>query len=249
MGITMKSTLRSTATQHSYDKRLVTLTAPLSFAAEQYQGLRMTVEQLKRLRDVRLIAVTSPSAGDGKTLTSINLAGVLSHGSDAQVLLIDADLRRPEIATRLGISKADARGLVDVVADERITLDEVTRKIDGFNLSVVPAGVTQLPIHEILRSPRLERVLQAARDKYDFVIVDTPPLLPVFDASMVAKLVDGLLLVVSANQTPRKLLGESLTHLDPSKVLGLVFNRDTQPLFGYYNKSYYGYFDASAGAA
>ena len=69
------------------------------------------------------------------------------------------------------------------------------------------------------------------------------------DASMVAKLVDGLLLVVSANQTPRKLLGEALTHLDPSKVLGLVFNRDTQPLFGYYNSSYYGYFDKSAGAA
>src|SRR2546427_245190 len=137
------------------DPSLVSLKAPASFAAEQYQGLRMTVEQLKRLRDVRLIAVTSPSAGDGKTLTSINLAGVLARGSDARVLLIDADLRRPEIATRLGIGAADSR----------------------------------------------------------------------------------------------KLLGEALTHLDPSKVLGLVFNRDTQPLFGYYNSSYYGYFDASAGAA
>jgi capsular exopolysaccharide synthesis family protein len=245
MGITM----RSTATKHSYDKRLVTLTAPLSFAAEQYQGLRMTVEQLKRLRDVRLIAVTSPSAGDGKTLTSINLAGVLSHGSDARVLLIDADLRRPEIATRLGIVAVNSRGLVDAVADDRVSLDEVTHKIDGFNLSVVPAGVTRLPVHEILRSPRLERLLQSAREQYDFIVVDTPPLLPVFDASLVAKLVDGLLLVVAANQTPRKLLGEALTHLDPSKVLGLVFNRDTQPLFGYYDSSYHGYFDASAGAA
>ena len=113
------------ATEHSYDKRLVTLTAPLSFAAEQYQGLRMTVEQLKRLRDVRMIAVTSPSAGDGKTLTSINLAGVLSRGSDARVLLIDADLRRPEIATRLGLNTGDTRGLVDAVTDETITLDDV----------------------------------------------------------------------------------------------------------------------------
>ena len=241
--------MRSSPTQHSYDKRLVTLTAPLSFAAEQYQGLRMTVEQLKRLRDVRLIAVTSPSAGDGKTLTSINLAGVLSRGSDARVLLIDADLRRPEIATRLGITMTDTRGLVDAVSDKSISLDDVTHRIDGFNLSVIPAGISRVPIHEILRSPRLEELLHGAREQYDFVIVDTPPLLPVFDAAVVAKFVDGLLVVVAANQTPRKLLGEALTHLDPSKVLGLVFNRDTQPLFGYYNSSYYGYFDASAGAA
>ena len=237
------------ATEYSYDKRLVTLTAPLSFAAEQYQGLRMTVEQLKRLRDVRMIAVTSPSAGDGKTLTSINLAGVLSRGSDARVLLIDADLRRPEIATRLRLSTGDSRGLVDAVTDDTVTLDDVTHRIDGFNLSVITAGISRVPTHEILRSPQLERLLKAAREQYDFIVIDTPPLLPVFDASMVAKLVDGLLLVVAANQTPRKLLGEALTHLDPSKVLGLVYNRDTQPLFGYYNSSYYGYFDASAGAA
>src|SRR3989442_12309511 len=97
------------------DPSLVSLKAPASFAAEQYQGLRMTVEQLKRLRDVRMIAVTSPSAGDGKTLTSINLAGVLSRGSDARVLLIDADLPRPQIAARLGLNTGDSRGLVDPV--------------------------------------------------------------------------------------------------------------------------------------
>ena len=106
-----------------------------------------------------------------------------------------------------------------------------------------------MDVAHAFRSKGLRRVLQTARERYDYVIIDTPPLLPVFDASMVAKLVDGLLVVVAANQTPRKLLGEALTHLDPSKVLGLVFNRDTQPLFGYYNSSYYGYFDASAGAA
>jgi capsular exopolysaccharide synthesis family protein len=235
----------SLPTTQSVDPCLVTLTAPSSFAAEQYQGLRMTVEQLKRLRDVRLMAVTSPSVGDGKTVTAINLAGVLARGSDARVLLIDADLRRPAIATRLGIATADARGLVDVVADERVALEEVTRTIDGFNLDVVPAGVTRLPIHEILRSPRLERILQAARQRYDFIVLDTPPLLPVFDAALVARLVDGLLLVVAANHTPRKLLAEALTHLEPSKVLGIVFNRDHQPLFGYYDSSYRGYFAPS----
>jgi capsular exopolysaccharide synthesis family protein len=238
----------ASTTHRALDPNLVTLTAPLSFAAEQYQGLRMTVEQLNRLRDVRLIAVTSPSAGDGKTVTAINLAGVLSRGSDARVLLIDADLRRPEIATRLGLDTADTRGLVDAVGDERIALDDVTRRIEGFNLAVVPAGITRLPIHEILRSPRLERLLQAARERYDFIVLDTPPLLPVFDAAVVAKLVDGLLVVVAANQTPRRLLAEALTQLDPSKVLGLVFNRDTQPLLGSYDASYRGYFGKSSAA-
>jgi protein-tyrosine kinase len=237
----------SPTTPHRFDPYLVALTAPASFAAEQYQGLRLTVEQLKGQRDVRLIAVTSASTGDGKTVTAINLAGVLARGSDARVLLIDADLRRPMIAARLGLSPVDAPGLVDAVADELVGLDAVTHKIDGFNLAVVPAGATRRPIHDILRSPRLERILQEARQRYDFVVLDTPPLLPVFDAAIVAKLVDGLLVVVAANHTPRKLLAEALTHLDPSKVLGIVFNRDTQPLFGYYD-SYRGYFGNSAGA-
>src|SRR5207244_1330008 len=89
----------------------------------------------------RLVADTSPSAGDGKTLTSINLAGVLSRGSDARVLLIDADLRRPEIAARLGLSTGDSRGLVDAVTDEAITLDDVPHRLDGFNLSVITARI------------------------------------------------------------------------------------------------------------
>lgn len=230
------------------DPLLVTLKAPVSFAAEQYQGLRMTVERLKRTNDVRLIAVTSPSAGDGKTLTAINLAGALAHGSDARVLLIDADLRRPTVDARLGIATG-TRGLVDVITDQRVSLDEILQRVDGFNLSVVTAGVARVPIHDVLRSPRFEQILQDARQRYDFIIVDTPPLLPVFDAGLIGRLVDGLFVIVAANQTPRKLLAESLAILEPSRVLGIVFNRDTQPLFGYYDSSYRRYFQRSAGAA
>jgi capsular exopolysaccharide synthesis family protein len=229
------------------DPSLVSLKAPMSFAAEQYQGLRMTVEQLKRLRDVRLVAVTSPSAGDGKTVTAINLAAVLSSGSNARVLLIDADLRRPAVGTRLGIDDSGTRGLVDAVTDETVLLDDVTHRVSD-TLSIVPAGVARVATHEILRSPRLARLLRDAREQYDYVVLDTPPLLPVFDAAMVAKLVDGLFVVVAANQTPRKLLAEALVLLDPSAVLGIVFNRDKQPLFGYYGSSYRAYF-GEAGAA
>ena len=225
------------------DKTLVTLTAPSSFAAEQYQGLRLKCEQLRRARDVRVIAITSPGAGEGKTLTSINLAGALARGADARVLLIDADLRRPTIAASLGIADRSRGGLSDLVSGDTAKLPDVAQRLDRFDFDVVPVGGARMPAHQVLRSPKLDAVLREARGQYDFVLLDTPPLLPVFDSALLARAVDGVLVVVAANRTPRKLLEEALNLLDPAKVLGIVFNRDARPLFGYY-RSYYGsYFE------
>lgn len=222
------------------DRHLVSLTAPASFAAEQYQGLRLTMERLARARDVKVIAISSPAAGDGKTITSINLAGALARGSDDRVLLIDADLRRPSVAALLGLTDT-TRGLADTLTDAGVGLADVIQPSPLPNLSILPAGAARGGVSEILRSPLLEDLLRDVRQQYAYVVLDTPPLLPVFDSALLSKLVDGVLLVVSANQTPRKLLGEALNMLDSSKVLGIVFNRDERPLFGYYN-SYYRYY-------
>jgi len=224
------------------DPHLVALTSPGSFAAEQYQGLRLTIERLRRGRPLQVIAVTSPAAGEGKTLTAINLAGALARGGDgARVLLIDADLRRPAVARQLSIDES-ARGLTEVVESADATIESVTQKLKPYNLSVIPAGTRNGAVHHILRSPRLDVVLAEARQRYDFVVLDTPPLLPVFDSALLANAVDGVLMVVAANQTPRKLLGEALNLLDPAKVLGIVFNRDAKPMFGYYDAYYKDYF-------
>src|SRR5687767_7429039 len=229
------------------DTHLVSLTAPASFAAEQYQGLRLTVERLGRARDLKVLAVTSPAAGDGKTVTAINLAGALARGGDERVLLIDADLRRPTVARQLGL--ADARtGLADALGGE-LGLADVVQPVGTFNLDVIPAGTVRGGISQILRSPRLDAFIQQARVRYGYIVLDTPPLLPVFDSALLAKSVDGVLMVVSANQTPRKLLGEALNMLDASKVLGIVFNRDERPLFGYYNSYYREYFPDVSQAA
>lgn len=216
------------------DRHLVSLTAPASFAAEQYQGLRLTIERVSRARDVKVIAVSSPAAGDGKTVTSINLAGALARGSNDRVLLIDADLRRPSVGPMLGIGR-EHRGLADALADASVPVSDVIHSTPLPNLSVLPAGSMRGGVSELLRSASLETILRNAKEQYAYVIVDTPPLLPVFDSALLAKLVDAVLLVVSAKQTPRKLLGEALNMLEPSKVLGIVFNRDERPLFGYYN--------------
>jgi capsular exopolysaccharide synthesis family protein len=216
------------------DRHLVSLTAPASFAAEQYQGLRLTIERLARSRDVKVIAVSSPAAGDGKTVTSINLAAALARGSDDRVLLIDADLRRPSIAKLLRLDDTD-RGFADVLASRTARMEDLIKSTRLSNLSILPAGAARGGISEILRSPALEDLLRDVRRQYAYVVVDTPPLLPVFDSALLSKMVDGVLLVVSANLTPRKLLGEALNMLDSAKVLGIVFNRDERPLFGYYN--------------
>ncbi|HKC56117.1 MAG TPA: CpsD/CapB family tyrosine-protein kinase [Vicinamibacterales bacterium] len=224
------------------DRHLVALTSPGSFAAEQYQGLRLTIERLRRGRTLQVIAVTSPAAGEGKTLTAINLAGALARGAEgARVLLIDADLRRPAVARQLAIDAA-SKGLTEVVADPQATLDSATQKLKPFNLSILPAGTRNGAVHQTLRSPRLDAVLAEARQRYDYVVLDTPPLLPVFDSALLANAVDGVLMVVAASQTPRKLLGEALNMLDPGKVLGIVFNRDSKPMFGYYDAYYKDYF-------
>jgi capsular exopolysaccharide synthesis family protein len=192
-----------------------------------------------------VIAVTSPCLGDGKTVTSINLAAALSRGGSSRVLLVDADLRRPAVASRLGLSETGSAGLVEAVLEADTSLNDVSREVPGSSLRIVPSGVVRAPVHEILRSAQLECSLNEARRCYDFVVLDAPPLLPVFDAALLSRAVDGVLVVVAANRTPRKLLGEALNQLDSSKVLGIIFNGDARPLFGYYDSSYQRYFRES----
>ena len=212
--------------------QLVSFTKPASFAAEQYQNLRLKIERLRQTRDLRVIAITSPGASDGKTVTSINLAGALARGAASRVLLIDADLRRPEVANQLHLGNAGP-GFAELVSSANMSMSEAIRPLDAFNVDVIPAGTVAGPIHEVFRSARLPQLLAQVRNQYDYVILDTPPLVPVVDYALLARVVDGVLLGVAANKTPRKLLEESLTDIDSNKVLGIVFNNDDRPLYGY----------------
>lgn len=229
------------------DHRLVTLTAPDTFAAERYQGLRIKLEQLRAQKALRVIAITSPGAGDGKTVTSINLAGVLARESDARVLLIDADLRRSSVGEQLGI-EAGAAGLADLIAGSRKQLAELVRRPDRCLFDVLPAGSSSRSVQKLFRAERFTQILEEARTRYDYVLLDTPPLVPVFDAAVLARTVDGVIMVVAAGKTPRKLLAAALDLLEPAKVIGLVFNADDTPIFGYYSRAYRPYFNHSARA-
>jgi protein-tyrosine kinase len=221
------------------DPHLVSLTDPASFGAEQYSVLRQQIEQLHRDAGLRVVAVTSPIPGDGKTTTAINVAGALARTPNMRVLLVDTDLRHPSVGPRLGLSDVSAPGLVRAVQEPGLELATVVRERPPYKLAVLPAGpCPELPF-EVLRSPRLGAILEEARLSYDIIVLDTSPALLVPDCGVLEKSVDGFLVVVSANRTPRRLLAETLTHMDPAKVIAVVFNQDDRPLAGYY-KRYYG---------
>lgn len=235
----MTNMLLDVSTQStSANQALVSLAAPASFAAEQYRGLRLKVERLRQHQGVRVLAITSPGINDGKTVTSINLAATFAHSTGCRVLLIDADLRRPSVGTYLGLSDWDRSGLSDALADG-VRLEQVIHNVPSTpTLSVMPAGSRSAPVHELLQSERFEALLQEARTAFDLVIIDTPPLVPVTDALVMSRVVDGFLLVVAAHETPRKLLEDALNLVDASKVLGIVFNGDNARVSSRYNKYY-----------
>jgi capsular exopolysaccharide synthesis family protein len=221
------------------DEHLVSLLVPESFEAEQYRALRHVVEQRSRRRALTAIAVTSAAAGEGKTTTAINLAGALSQDPGARVLLVDADLRLSSVREQLGLA-ATAPGLVEAVLDPGIALEDLVQRPTAFNLSILPGGRPPEAPYEILKSPRLGDLLEEARRRYDTVVIDTPPLVPVPDCRILAKWVDGFLLVVAAHRTPRLLVDEALALMDPDQVIGIVFNGDDR-LFSAYSGYHYGY--------
>jgi protein-tyrosine kinase len=220
----------SAPAEHAFEieEHLVSLLDPTSFEAEQYRTLRHLTEQLHKSTALSVIAISSPGAADGKTTTAINLAGALAQAPDARVLLIDGDLRGGTLAARLGLDNRP--GLVDAILDANLPLEVVARPRPPLNLSVLPAGRLPSAPYEVLKSPRVGELFAEARRRYDYIVLDTPPLVSFPDCRVIGRWVDGFLIVVTAHRTGRKLLEEALHITEPAKIVGLVFNEDDRHL-------------------
>jgi protein-tyrosine kinase len=232
---------RDGAGRFEITEQLVSFVSPDSFVADQYRALRHNIELLRKESGLQMLAVTSPGPGDGKTVTTLNLAGALAQNFDARVLVVDADLRRPKVAEYLGLGANRSPGLGDLIRDSGCDFGRAVRRLDGFNLSVMPAGVPLISPYELLNSSRLEMLLTEARSRYDWILVDTPPLVAVPDGRLIGRWVDGFLIVVGAHRTPRKLVADALSLVDPARIIGIVFNGDDRPLsgrYGYYSHYY-----------
>jgi capsular exopolysaccharide synthesis family protein len=204
------------------ETELVARDAPRSGAAEAYRALRANLQFLSREEDARVIAVTSPHLGDGKTTTVANIAVTLAQ-SGKRVIAVSCDLRKPRLHKFFGLT--NDIGVSSVLTGEARAPD-ATLNPQEKNLRVLPSGPIPENPAELLGSDAMQALIDMLRDSADFVIIDTPPLMAVADALIVGPRADGVLVVVDATNTNRGAAAsvrEQLTQVG-TRILGGVIN-------------------------
>jgi non-specific protein-tyrosine kinase len=194
---------------------------PNSLAAEQYRLIRSKLVRLKALRPLTTVAVTSAMVGEGKSTTSANLAVALAQSIGQRVVLIDCDLRRPALHRVFGCLIGP--GLSDVLRETR-AIDEAMRPLEGGQLSLLPSGSPPPNPTELLGSEAMDRLLDRLRGRFDFVVMDVPPILPLADPFVLGCKADGIIMVVRAGRTPRDVVAMSLDNLPRDRVIGVILN-------------------------
>ncbi len=210
---------------------------PNSILAENFRLLRSNIEFFQISKPVKTILITSPSQGNGKTTVATNLALSISQG-EQEVVLVDADLRRPSVHKALGMNKEP--GLSDLIRN-KADIDGVVRSwTDDVDLKVITAGNIPPNITEVVGSKRIGSILGDLREKFEIVIVDAPPLI-IADSYNLASRVDGVILILEPGQTTEEQARTIKEQLDRSSahLLGIVFNKiSEQSAHSYYDYQY-----------
>jgi len=218
------------------DSRLVCLTDQGSLAAEKFRVLGLKLRHLRERRKLKRIVITSSIPEEGKSLISANLALNQARSKILNTVLVDGDLRRPELARRLGFSR-NLPGLSEVLRGER-ELSEVVYKLEGSGLRFVPAGLTPENPIELMQSGRLQQLLEQLETFFDWIIIDTPPIRPLADTPVWMKLADGVLLVTREGVCDKKQLERAMEVIDRSTMLGVVVNSCSSNEQKYYYARY-----------
>jgi len=205
--------------------RLVFLTEPESLAAEKFRFLGVRLRQLRQNRSLKKILITSTIPEEGKSTVSANLAGVLARRKHS-VLLIEGDLRRPVLAQQFGLGRL--AGLGEWLQGDSRAISNIYR-LAGPDFWLMPAGNPPANPLELLQSARLSELMGQLANLFDWVIVDSPPLLPLADTTVWARLTDGALLVAREGKTEKTQLQRGLEILKKSDLLGVVLNGCTHP--------------------
>ena len=223
---------------HTIQTSLTMLVSPMSAVSESYRRIRTNLQFARPDKQLRSIAISSADKGEGKSTTSTNLALALASAGK-NILLVDADLRRPRVHELLGLNREP--GLSHLLYDDDINVGDFATDID--HLSVLPAGQSVPNPAELLGSQRMQDLIDNLRDQFDFVIFDTPPVLLFSDAIALASRCDGTILVASANKTDGRAFDHAADLLEDvdADILGCVLNRYDASSFlqGYgYNYGY-----------
>ena len=217
--------------------KLVVMPSVPHAAVEQYRRLAASLHHTKLQKDTKVVMLTSASPGEGKTLTSVNLALTLSESYRRNVLLIDADLRRPNVHHLFQLP--NVIGLSDGLksdTEEKLSLIQVSEY-----LTVLPAGRPDNDPMSGLTSDRMRRILEQAAARYDWVLIDTPPVGFLSDANLLVAMVDVAIFVVRAGRSPYRLIQRALDAVGRARILGVVLNAvaENVDVAGY---NYYGYY-------
>ncbi|MFP4473267.1 MAG: CpsD/CapB family tyrosine-protein kinase [Candidatus Omnitrophota bacterium] len=205
------------------DPRIISYFDPKATVSEQYKILRTNVLSLsKKDKPHKALVITSSNRGEGKTITTINLAiSMIRSRANMKILVIDADMRRGRVDKYLGLDQEI--GLAQVLSGDA-AVEEALFSIDVPNLTFMAAGqIPENPV-ELLASRNMSQLISTLRKEYDLILIDTPPVIPVTDASIISDMADGVLMVIQAGKTQRGLVkrAEELLYQAHAKILGHV---------------------------
>ena len=203
------------------DGRLISLTAKESLGAEKFRFLAVRLRQKRLTRPFKKLLITSASPEEGKSMVSANLAVTLARKKQQKVLLVDGDLRRPVLAHEFGIKNSP--GLTEWLLGDAERMP-IIYNLEPSGLCFLPAGHPPENALELMQSNRLAPLMEHLAGTFDWVIIDSPPVLPLGDTSVWMRLVEGVLLVTREGVTQRRHLQRGLEVLDQTKLLGTVLN-------------------------
>lgn len=203
------------------NSRVVFYTDPRSVAADRFRYLRMRLRELSDLGKLRSLLIASAVPQDGKSTTALNLATALAEEGKRAVLLIEADLHQPTLRKQLGLESA--AGLAECL-ENGIEPMSLIRRIEPLGFYLLPAGEPSGNPTELLQPDTLATIMPKILARFDWVLFDSPPLIPLTDALALARQTDASLLVVRAGKSPRALVEKAFEHLGRKHVLGIVLN-------------------------
>lgn len=220
-------------------KNLVTLNEPNSFITESYKMLRTNLNYLNIDGNNRLLMIASSTSGEGKTTTIANLAITMAKDGK-KILLIDCDLRRPMIHEVFRIRQTP--GLTNLIFDNLSLTKVVQHSMDVDGLDILTSGTIPISASDFIDSEQFKDFIDSLKELYDVILIDTPPIISVTDATIISQYMNGVIITVSANQTKKALLSKSIKALSSvnANVLGFVITKDNKKIQNsYYNKKYY----------
>jgi capsular exopolysaccharide synthesis family protein len=227
----------------SPDTRLISMTDQESLAAEKFRFLSVRLRQMQQTRKLHRVLITSTLPEEGKSLVAANLAATLARRRQQKVLLLEGDLRRPVLARQFG--HPSLPGITEWLYAPSASINNNIYYLEGPGFWFLPAGHPPENPLELMQTGRLGSLLEQLTASFEWIIIDSPPLLPLADTSVWTRLADGILLVVREGKTEKRQLQRGLEALDRSRLLGVVMNSCSSTG----NKNYYLHYGPGAASS